>query len=72
MDEWFRPSPFWLDMYAKFNRFCPGLGCEKEIVCDRGEVEKKASAGARQSRHAAVDPQDLPDGMVVPKVPVRQ
>jgi len=41
MDEMVsRPSTFWLDFNAKFNKFCLGLGYEEEIVCDKSAVEK--------------------------------
>ncbi|MCB1708785.1 MAG: glycerol-3-phosphate acyltransferase, partial [Halioglobus sp.] len=35
-----RPSTFWLDFYAKFNKFCLGLGYEEQIVYDQAAVEK--------------------------------
>ena len=34
------PNTFWLDVYARFNNFCLGLGYEEDIVYDRAAVDK--------------------------------
>ena len=63
-----RPSPFWLDMYAKFNKFCLGLGYEEEIVCDQGEVEKMRQMVRDNPAMLLWTHKTYLDGMVVPKV----
>jgi glycerol-3-phosphate O-acyltransferase len=63
-----RPSPFWLDMYAKFNKFCLGLGYEDEIVCDQAEVEKMRQLVRDNPAMLLWTHKTYLDGMVVPKV----
>jgi glycerol-3-phosphate O-acyltransferase len=69
MDEMVsRPSTFWLDFYAKFNKFCLGLGYEEEIVCDRAEVEKMRQRVREYPSMLLWTHKTYLDGMVVPKL----
>jgi glycerol-3-phosphate O-acyltransferase len=63
-----RPSTFWLDFYAKFNKFCLGLGYEEEIVCDRSEVEKMRQMVREYPSMLLWTHKTYLDGMVVPKL----
>ena len=69
MDEMVsRPSTFWLDFYAKFNKFCLGLGYEEEIVCDKAAVEKMRQVVRENPSMLLWTHKTYLDGMVVPKV----
>jgi len=69
MDEMVsRPSTFWLDVYAKFNKFCLGLGYEDEIVCDQAAVEKMRQVVRENPAMLLWTHKTYLDGMVVPKV----
>jgi len=63
-----RPRTFWLDFYAKFNKFCLGLGYEEEIVCDRAEVEKMRQMVREYPSMLLWTHKTYLDGMVVPKL----
>jgi glycerol-3-phosphate O-acyltransferase len=69
MDEMVsRPSTFWLDFYARFNQFCLGLGYEKELVCNRDEVEKMRQMVREYPSMLLWTHKTYLDGMVVPKL----
>ena len=69
MDEMVsRPSTFWLDFYAKFNKFCLGLGYEEEIVYDQAAVEKMRQVVRDSPAMLLWTHKTYLDGMVVPKV----
>jgi glycerol-3-phosphate O-acyltransferase len=69
MDEMVsRPSTFWLDFYAKFNKFCLGLGYEEEIVVDRQAVENMRRIVRDSPSMLLWTHKTYLDGMVVPKV----
>ncbi|RLA56236.1 MAG: glycerol-3-phosphate 1-O-acyltransferase [Gammaproteobacteria bacterium] len=69
MDEMVsRPSTFWLDFYAKFNKFCLGLGYEEEIVYDQAAVEKMRQIVRENPSMLLWTHKTYLDGMVVPKV----
>ena len=62
------PSTFWLDFYAKFNKFCLGLGYEEEIVYDKAAVEKMRQVVRESPSMLLWTHKTYLDGMVVPKV----
>jgi glycerol-3-phosphate O-acyltransferase len=69
MDEMVsRPSTFWLDVYARFNSFCLGLGYEKDIVVDRQAVENMRRIVRDNPSMLLWTHKTYLDGMVVPKV----
>jgi glycerol-3-phosphate O-acyltransferase len=69
MDEMVsRPSTFWLDFYARFNQFCLGLGYEKDLVCNRNEVEKMRQLVREYPSMLLWTHKTYLDGMVVPKL----
>ncbi len=69
MDEMVsRPSTFWLDFYAKFNKFCLGLGYEEEIVCDKAAVEKMRQVVRENPSMLLWTHKTYLDGMVLPKL----
>jgi glycerol-3-phosphate O-acyltransferase len=69
MDEMVsKPSTFWLDFYAKFNKFCLGLGYEEEIVYDQAAVEKMRQVVRENPAMLLWTHKTYLDGMVVPKV----
>ena len=69
MDEMVsRPSTFWLDFYAKFNKFCLGLGYEEEIVCDKAAVEKMRQLVREHPSMLLWTHKTYLDGMVLPKL----
>lgn len=69
MDEMVsRPSTFWLDFYAKFNKFCLGLGYEEEIVCDKAAVEKMRQLVRQHPSMLLWTHKTYLDGMVLPKL----
>jgi glycerol-3-phosphate O-acyltransferase len=69
MDEMVsRPSTFWLDVYAKFNKFCLGLGYEEKIVYDQASVEKMRQMVRENPSMLLWTHKTYLDGMVVPKV----
>lgn len=69
MDEMVsRPRTFWLDFYAKFNKFCLGLGYEDEIVCDQADVEKMRQLVREYPSMLLWTHKTYLDGMVVPKL----
>ena len=69
MDEMVsRPSTFWLDVYAKFNNFCLGLGYEEDIVVDRQAVENMRRVVRDNPSMLLWTHKTYLDGMVVPKV----
>ncbi|MEM9254068.1 MAG: glycerol-3-phosphate 1-O-acyltransferase [Pseudomonadota bacterium] len=62
------PSTFWLDFYARFNRFCLGLAYEEKLVVDQAAVE---SMRQRVREHPSIllwTHKTYLDGMVVPKL----
>ncbi|RLQ23335.1 glycerol-3-phosphate 1-O-acyltransferase [Seongchinamella sediminis] len=63
-----RPSSFWLDVYARFNTFCLGLGYEEEIVYDQASVEKLRQLVRNHPSMLLWTHKTYLDGMVVPKV----
>jgi glycerol-3-phosphate O-acyltransferase len=63
-----RPSTFWLDFYAKFNKFCLGLGYEENIVYDLASVEKMRQLVRENPSMLLWTHKTYLDGMVVPKV----
>ncbi len=69
MDEMVsRPSTFWLDFYARFNKFCLGLGYEEKIVYDQAAVEKMRQVVRDNPAMLLWTHKTYLDGMVVPKV----
>ncbi|MEZ5502706.1 MAG: glycerol-3-phosphate 1-O-acyltransferase [Halioglobus sp.] len=69
MDEMVsRPSTFWLDVYAQFNKFCLGLGYEEEIVCDRAAVERMRQLVREYPAMLLWTHKTYLDGMVLPKL----
>ena len=63
-----RPSTFWLDVYARFNKFCLGLGYEERIVYDQAAVEKIRQMVRDSPAMLLWTHKTYLDGMVVPKV----
>tara|TARA_R110001592_G_scaffold363043_2_gene679799 strand:- start:63997 stop:66348 length:2352 start_codon:yes stop_codon:yes gene_type:complete len=63
-----RPSTFWLDVYARFNKFCLGLGYEDKIVYDQAAVEKIRQMVRDSPAMLLWTHKTYLDGMVVPKV----
>jgi glycerol-3-phosphate O-acyltransferase len=63
-----RPRTFWLDVYARFNNFCLGLGYEKELVCDQADVEKMRQLVREYPSMLLWTHKTYLDGMVVPKL----
>jgi glycerol-3-phosphate O-acyltransferase len=69
MDEMVsRPRTFWLDFYAKFNKFCLGLGYEEDIVCDQADVERMRQLVREYPSMLLWTHKTYLDGMVVPKL----
>jgi glycerol-3-phosphate O-acyltransferase len=62
------PTSFWLDVYARFNTFCLGLGYEQDIVYDRAAVEKLREVVRNNPSMLLWTHKTYLDGMVVPKV----
>ena len=62
------PSTFWLDFYAKFNKFCLGLGYEEEIVYDQAAVDKMRQIVREHPAMLLWTHKTYLDGMVLPKV----
>ncbi|QIB65369.1 glycerol-3-phosphate 1-O-acyltransferase [Kineobactrum salinum] len=62
------PSTFWLDVWARFNSFCLGLGYEKDIVYDRGAIEQMRQLVRDNPAMLLWTHKTYLDGMVVPKV----
>ena len=63
-----RPSMFWLDVYAKFNNFCLGLGYEADIVCNQDAVEKLRQIVREYPSILLWTHKTYLDGMVLPKL----
>ena len=63
-----RPSMFWLDVYARFNKFCLGLGYEAEIVCDQDAVETLRQIVREYPSMLLWTHKTYLDGMVLPKL----
>ena len=69
MDEMVsRPITFWLDVYARFNKFCLGLGYKEKIVYDQAAVEKMRQLVRDSPAMLLWTHKTYLDGMVVPKV----
>ncbi|MBA6413440.1 glycerol-3-phosphate 1-O-acyltransferase [Parahaliea sp. F7430] len=62
------PSKFWLDVYARFNNFCLGLGYEDRIVYDQQAVEQMRNTVRDYPSLLLWTHKTYLDGMVVPKV----
>ncbi|PLW66803.1 glycerol-3-phosphate 1-O-acyltransferase [Pseudohalioglobus lutimaris] len=62
------PTSFWLDVYARFNTFCLGLGYEQDIVYDQASVEKLREIVRNNPSMLLWTHKTYLDGMVVPKV----
>ncbi|MFV0478731.1 MAG: glycerol-3-phosphate 1-O-acyltransferase [Parahaliea sp.] len=62
------PSTFWLDVYARFNSFCLGLGYENHIVYDEQAVEDLRNIVRDHPSLLLWTHKTYLDGMVVPKV----
>ncbi|TXS94067.1 glycerol-3-phosphate 1-O-acyltransferase [Parahaliea maris] len=62
------PSTFWLDVYARFNSFCLGLGYEDRIVYDQQAVEEMRNIVRDHPTMLLWTHKTYLDGMVVPKV----
>lgn len=62
------PNTFWLDVWARFNSFCLGLGYEKEIVCDPEAIEHLRQLVRDHPAMLLWTHKTYLDGMVVPKV----
>ena len=62
------PSTFWLDVWAKFNNFCLGLGYESELVYDQQSVENLRKVVRDHPSMLLWTHKTYLDGMVVPKV----
>jgi glycerol-3-phosphate O-acyltransferase len=63
-----RPSTFYLDFYAKFNKFVLGLGYEDEVVSDKNDIEKMRTMVRENPALLLWTHKTYLDGMVVPKV----
>ena len=63
-----RPSMFWLDVYAKFNKFCLGLGYEEKIVCEQETVENLRQIVREYPSMLLWTHKTYLDGMVLPKL----
>ncbi len=69
MDEMIsRPRTFWLDFYAKFNKFCLGLGYEEQMVYVQADVEKLRQLVREYPSMLLWTHKTYLDGMVVPKL----
>lgn len=69
MDEMVsRPRTFWLDFYARFNKFCLGLGYEKEFVYNPADVERMRQIVRENPSMLLWTHKTYLDGMVVPKL----
>lgn len=62
------PSTFWLDVYARFNNFCLGLGYEDRIVYDPQAVQEMRKVVHDHPTLLLWTHKTYLDGMVVPKV----
>ena len=62
------PSSFWLDVFARFNTFCLGLGYEEQLVYDKAAVEKMRQVVRNNPSMLLWTHKTYLDGMVVPKV----
>ncbi len=62
------PTSFWLDVYARFNSYCLGLGYEEDIVFDPAAVEKMRHVVRNNPSMLLWTHKTYLDGMVVPKV----
>jgi glycerol-3-phosphate O-acyltransferase len=62
------PTSFWLDVYARFNTYCLGLGYEDNIVYDPAAVEKMRTIVRNNPSMLLWTHKTYLDGMVVPKV----
>ena len=63
-----RPSTFYLDFYAKFNKFVLGLGYEDKVVSDKNDIEKMRTMVRENPALLLWTHKTYLDGMVVPKV----
>ena len=63
-----RPSTFWLDFNARFNKFCLGLGYEEKLIYDQAAVEKMRQIVRDNPAMLLWTHKTYLDGMVVPKV----
>lgn len=62
------PTSFWLDVYARFNTYCLGLGYEEDIVYDRAALEELRDVVRNNPCMLLWTHKTYLDGMVVPKV----
>ncbi|PLW83690.1 glycerol-3-phosphate acyltransferase [Kineobactrum sediminis] len=62
------PNTFWLDVYARFNKFCLGLGYEDRIVYDPAAIEEMRRIVRDHPAMLLWTHKTYLDGMVVPKV----
>lgn len=62
------PSTFWLDIFAKFNNFCLGLGYEEKIVYNDKEVEEMRKVVRDHPSMLLWTHKTYLDGLVIPKV----
>ncbi len=62
------PRTFWLDIYARFNDFCLGLGYEDKIVYDQAAIEDLRRTVRDHPSLLLWTHKTYLDGMVVPKV----
>jgi len=62
------PNSLWLDIYARFNNFCLGLGYEEDIVFDRDSVARAREMVRNNPAMLLWTHKTYLDGMVVPKV----
>ncbi|MEH6551482.1 MAG: glycerol-3-phosphate 1-O-acyltransferase [Pseudomonadales bacterium] len=62
------PSTFYLDLYAKFNKYVLGLGYEDEIVCDKNDIEKMRTLVRENPALLLWTHKTYLDGMVLPRV----
>ncbi|MFV0277280.1 MAG: 1-acyl-sn-glycerol-3-phosphate acyltransferase, partial [Parahaliea sp.] len=62
------PSTFWLDVNARFNNFCLGLGYEDRIIYDQQAVEQMRNTVRDHPTLLLWTHKTYLDGMVVPKV----
>jgi len=63
-----QPRTFWLDVYAKFNNFCLGLGYEEKVVFDPKSIEELRTVVRNYPAVLLWTHKTYLDGMVVPKV----
>jgi glycerol-3-phosphate O-acyltransferase len=62
------PTTFWLDCYARFNKYCLGLAYEEDIVCDPASIDRLRGIVRNHPAMLLWTHKTYLDGMVVPAV----